>query len=140
MPVGGLELFVNRREAQYLEQILTLFALKEIQAGIQLAMKPVNERVGNLYNFMTLNITLKNTMRAVQDKGGGVWLIAPGVEHLIAAMTYCDPSEMSSELQLEHEACSNELMNRIAPQMTLIEKLAGRFETSPLTTHSDKWD
>lgn len=140
VPIGGLEMFLSRREAQYLDQLLVVFAMRELNAGLQLVNKPIHERAGSLYNFMLVNFSLRSLFQRQQDAGGGIWMTSQGVEHVIAAISMVEPSDMPPELQIEHSACSEKLIDRIVPKLTYVEKLVGRWDESPLTDKTNKWD
>ncbi len=140
MPVGGTEVYLNRQEAQYLDEVLAVFGIKEIQASLSLVNLPIPDRTGNLYGFMAMNITLKNMMRNAQEKGGAIWLMPKAIEHLVAAVSMFDPDGMPSELVSTHISCSSKVLDRLLPKATLLSSLVNRWEESPLTTKSTKSD
>lgn len=140
MPVGGIELYINRREGQYLDEMLTMFGLKEINKALTLVSKPATERASSLYVFLNINTMLKGVLRSTHEKGGGIWLTESALQHIVQALAVCDPFEMSAELALEHSQLSMEILKRIAPELTLVEGLVARWEDSPLTTKSKGWD
>lgn len=114
--------------------------MRELNAGLQMTNKPVYERAGSLYSFMLINVSLRSLFQRTQENGGGIWLTSQGVEHVMSAITMVEPSDMTPELAIEHQACGEALLDRIAPKLTYVEKLVGRWDESPLTDKTSKWD
>ena len=140
MPIGAVEFFLTRREAQYLDDILRIFAIQEIHATLATTKLTEPERVSNLYTFMQCNTTLANVFRNVQEKGGAVWMSIQWIEHVTNGIGMANPENMSREVKLEHHQLAQTLLERLQPRLTLVEGLVNRWEESPLTTKSKNWD